>query len=86
MSDLLVSIEIPEFTAETWDCDDIALYVKAEMARLYGLNCVGYAEGGHFGYSHAWNVVLTSEGVFTWEGELQQWNNESWYDANMIWF
>lgn len=86
VSDLLVSIEMPEFVPETWDCDDIALYLKIEMARLYGLNCVGYAEGDHLGFYHAWNIVLTTDGIYTWEGELQQWNNESWYDASLIWF
>ena len=83
---LLTSIEMPEFIPETWDCDDMAWYLKSEMARLYGLNCVGYAEGDHVGFDHAWNIVLTTEGVFTWEAELQEWNNESWYDASLIWF
>ena len=86
VSDLLVSIEMPEFIPETWDCDDIALHLKSEMTRLYGLNCVGYAEGDYVGFYHAWNIILTTDGIYTWEGELQQWNNESWYDPNLIWF
>ena len=83
---LLESIEMPLFIPETWDCDDMAWYLKSEMARLYGLNCVGYAEGDHLGFYHAWNVVLTDEGIYTWEAELQEWNNASWYDASLIWF
>ncbi len=85
-STLLASIEMPLFIPETFDCDDMAWYLKSEMARLYGLNCVGYAEGDHLGFTHAWNIVLTTEGVFTWEAELQEWNNESWYDPSIIWF
>ena len=83
---LLLSIDIPTFVPETFDCDDIAWYLKEQMSLEYGLNCIGYVEGNHVGFNHAWNVILTNDGVFTWEGELQEWGNESLYDPNLIWF
>jgi len=82
----LIHDSLPSYAAETWDCDDIALFFKVRMAYDYGLNCVGYAEGGHIGFTHAWNVVLTDEGVFAYDLDLNEWVNEDWYDEQFIQF
>ena len=77
--------DLPEYKEATWDCDEIALYTKVEMARRYGINGVGFACGYYDGNRHAWNLILTDEGLQVFDAGFDQWGNES-YQADYILF
>lgn len=64
---------IDPWTAEEWDCEDIALLVKSRISERYRLNGCALAIGNTpFGY-HAWNMLMTEAGLYHLEpqtGEL----------------
>lgn len=77
--------DLPEYKHATWDCDEIALYVKTEMARRYNINGVGFACGYVDGNRHAWDLIITPDGIQAFDAGFNQWGNES-YQADFIMF
>lgn len=61
---------LPPYKHDLWDCDDYATTFKAWFSRYYG-NGVGIAFGkDEHGRPHAWNLVLTDEGIVDVEPQL----------------
>ena len=54
------------YTEDYSDCDDFAWYYKG-LASKEGINGVGFVIGRSVGGVHAWNILLTSDGIYQLE-------------------
>lgn len=67
-----------KFVPEVYDCDDFAVIMKAEFAKLK-CNGVGLAVGFCGGILHVWNIVQTSDkGIWQLEPQTREIFKHKW--------
>ena len=70
-----VLLNMPEYTVDSFDCENFAFLTTSRVNERYHLNTCGIAIG--MGWAHSFNVFIADDGVHTLEpetGEVDTYN------------